>query len=286
MNDGIQFEEGEFGLKAIVKTAFSDIILESLVERRVSDLELNQAKGWRGPDLRFLEKLKGLRSLQLLDFRVKDISPIVRLVDLENLKLVGYFSSQIDFSRFSRLKSCVLEWWPNIRGLFECKGLRVLSVNRFSKNDMAPFAQLENLESLTLLNAPIDDIRAVSALKKLRKLRLGNLRRLKSLQGIESLNLLEELDIDTCKAISSLHEVEGLSQLRKLYINNGGNIASLKPLEKIPHLETVGFYEGTNIVDGDLSPLLKLHDLRRISFMNRKHYSHRREDFGLAYSRL
>ncbi len=43
-------------------------------------------------------------------------------------------------------------------------------------------------------------------------------------------------------------------------------------------LSEVVFYESTNIRDGDLSPLMK-HRLSSVSFQNRRHYSHRREQF-------
>jgi hypothetical protein len=67
-----------------------------------------------------------------------------------------------------------------------------------------------------------------------------------------------------------------LTALKKLHLNNGGAIASLKPLLNLDGLESVMFYESTNIVDGDLSPLLRQKNLARISFQNRRHYSHQR----------
>jgi hypothetical protein len=39
------------------------------------------------------------------------------------------------------------------------------------------------------------------------------------------------------------------------------------------------FYDSTNILDGDLAPVQRHNGLSRISFQNRKHYSHRREQF-------
>ncbi len=39
------------------------------------------------------------------------------------------------------------------------------------------------------------------------------------------------------------------------------------------------FYESTNIIDGDLKPITKLNKLNKVSFQNRKHYTHNREAF-------
>jgi hypothetical protein len=115
---------------------------------------------------------------------------------------------------------------------------------------------------------------------------LGLLRRLGSLAGVEGLANLEELNIDTCRAIRSIEEVSALSRLRRLHLSNDGEIESLKPLDTLNGLEAVTFVESTNIVDGDLSPLVRQKNLRRVSFRNRRHYSHRREDFGAAYSTI
>jgi len=94
-------------------------------------------------------------------------------------------------------------------------------------------------------------------LTKLRSLRLALLRRLASLAGVEGLANLEELDIHSCRAIRSIEEIGSLSRLKKLFLNNDGEIESLKPIDNLDGLETIGFYESTNILDGDLSPLLR-----------------------------
>jgi hypothetical protein len=93
-----------------------------------------------------------------------------------------------------------------------------------------------------------------------------------------------ELEVHTCRAIRRIDEIRSLSRLKKLHLNNDGEIESLKPIADLTKLESVLFYESTDIVDGDLSPLLRLKSLSRVSFRNRRHYSHRREDFGDLYS--
>src|SRR5207253_3095243 len=113
----------------------------------------------------------------------------------------------------------------------------------------------------------------------------ANLKRLASLAGIEELANLEDLEIHTCRAIRSIKEIGSLRRLKGLALNNDGDIESLKPLNNLSGLESVLFYESTNILDGDLSPVLRQKALARVSFQNRRHYSHRREDFGDAYTR-
>ncbi len=117
----------------------------------------------------------------------------------------------------------------------------------------------------------------------LKSLRLGCLRRLSSLTGLERLTALERLDVDTCRAFHSIEEIGSLLNLRELFLNNDGKIETLSPVAHLDRLEWVGFSESTDIVDGDLTPLVELKSLSRVGFMNRRHYSHRCEDFGAAF---
>jgi Leucine-rich repeat (LRR) protein len=158
-------------------------------------------------------------------------------------------------------------------------------VNRYKGREVSDFGRLVSLESLAILTAPIANLQGLSPLTRLRSLRLGNLRRLTSLGGIEHLANLEELEVHTCRKIRSIDEVGALSKLQRLYLNNDGDIESLKPLMNLTELGSVSFYESTNILDGDLSPLLLQKSLTNVAFQNRRHYSHRSDEIRASYSR-
>lgn len=279
MNGAVMLEPGTYGLRAVLKTSWSDQLAGFLIDSGTVELELNQAKGWKGNDLSFLSELPHLKSFEIFDFSIRNIAPIHSLHNLRRLGVTTYCRTELDFSAFPELESCGLEWRPRAVSLFDCVTLRRLFVNRYKGKDLAPFSQLVNLESLAILNALVESLCGLSALNRLRSLRLGGLKRLTSLAGIEALRNLEELEIHTCRAIGSIEEVGSLLRLRKLHLNNDGDVRSLKPLERLNDLESVLFYESTNVLDGDLSPLLRLPNLSRVSFQNRRHYSHRREEF-------
>jgi Leucine-rich repeat (LRR) protein len=284
MIEGIQLENGEYGRRAVITSAWSPKMVDFLRANQVLDLELNDGRGWQGGDLSFLEGLTQLQSFKIIDFKISSVEPVHFLRELRALEVMTYCKSEIRFSAFPRLEDCALEWRSKAASIFACATLRKLFVNRYNGKDVAPFAKLVNLESLAILNAPVENLHGLSSLKRLRSLRLGGLKRLTSLAGVEGLASLEELEIHTCCAIGSIKEVGSLSRLRKLHLNNDGDIESLKPLEKLSGLESVLFYESTNILDGDLSPLLRQEHLARVSFQNRRHYSNRREEFGVAYA--
>jgi hypothetical protein len=281
----VSLEDGKYGRRAVLNSHWSDELVGYLVSNEVVELELNQAKGWKGEELSFLTSLPNLKSFEIFDFNIRNIEPIHHLHKLRRLGVTTYCSTRIEFSAFPELESCALEWRAKAASLFECATLKELFINRYNGKDSAPFGKLANLESLAILNAPLENLHGLSTLTKLRSLRLANLKRLATLEGIEGLTNLEELEIHTCRAIGSIREVGSLLRLKKLNLNNDGDIESLKPLDHLNGLEAVVFYESTNIVDGDLSPLLRQRNLARVSFQNRRHYSHRREDFGAAYTR-
>lgn len=56
-------------------------------------------------------------------------------------------------------------------------------------------------------------------------------------------------------------------------------IASIRPLSRLRRLERLFLTESTNVLDGDLSPLLELTRLEHVAFVDRPHYSHRSADF-------
>ncbi len=279
MIDGITFEDGEYGRRAVITAAWSDDMINRLVDGAIAELELNNGKGWRGSNLDFLAKLPQLRSFTIIA-SISSVEPIHFLRELRVLNVITYCRSEIRFSTFPRLEECALEWRPKAKSLFDCKTLRKLFVDHFAGKNTSTFAKLVNLQSLAILNAPINDLRGLSGLRNLRNLRLAGLRCLASLAGVEALTNLEKLDVNTCRRIGSIEEIGSLRGLRKLYLNNDGEIESLKPLNGLTGLEWVSFYESTNILDGDLSPLLRQKNLSRVAFKNRRHYTHRREEFG------
>lgn len=284
MMNHITMEVGRYGPRAIVSGVTSDHVRKSLIAEGIAELELNDGRGWHGHSLEFLQDLPQLRSLTIIDLTIPSVEPIHCLSQLVELSVVTYCKSEIRFAAFPHLEACNLEWRPRALSLFKCTTVKKVTLNRYDGMNTEPFGRLCQLESLALLNAAIRDLHGLGPLAKLRALRLANVRRLPSLAGVEQLTMLEELDIHSCPRINSIEELRALQRLRVCQLNNCGSIASLRPLADLADLEFIAFYESTNILDGDLSPLLRHNNLSRISFQNRRHYSHRREDFGAAYS--
>lgn len=278
--NGVYFEESEFGTRAIIDSAWSSDVQDQIIARKPEELELNQGKGWRGENIKFIEDFTWLKSLIVMDFTLRDVTPIHKLTNLEKLDVSTYCKTEILFNVFQSLKTCLLEWRPKARSVFDCLTLEEFIINRYLGKNSEPFARLRNLETLGVLNSPMTEIHSFEKLRHLKSLRLGNLRLLQSLDGLEELSELKRLMIQTCRGIHSVRQLSQLKNLEEVFLLNGGEIETLKPLQGLPNLRTVVFYESTNIVDGDLSFLHSNEKITSVAFQNRKHYSHRMQDFG------
>jgi hypothetical protein len=214
MIDGIKIENGERGPRAVATSTWSEQMTDYLLENRIVDLELNHGKGWRGNDLSFLANLPQLQAFTIIDLSISSVDPIHFLPELRTLKVITYCRTEIRFSAFPGLEECALEWRPKARSLFDCATLRKLFVNRYKGKNVDLFAKLLNLESLAILNAPVENLSGISGLKKLRFLRLANLKRLMSLAGIiptgaKTLALLTQVKQDNRS--NHLRAIQGIS---------------------------------------------------------------------------
>ncbi|MCF3933420.1 hypothetical protein L1787_08360 [Acuticoccus sp. M5D2P5] len=281
----VRFEDGELGARAILAAAWSLEAHQEIMRVRPAELELNTAKGWRGCDINFLEKYDWIQSFAIIDLRIEDIRPIIHLKNLIDLKIITYCKTKLDFTKFPHLKRCSLEWRAGSQSLFDCVGLTNLFLNRYKGKSSSPFTNLESLESLAILNSSITELHGLSNLRHLLSLRLGNLTSLKALDGIENLTQLKHFEMEGCRAVRSLSPLSDLTSLIDLNVSDNGRLDSLSPLCGLPNLRTVLFFGSTNIVDGDLRGIFENRALSKVSFQNRRHYSHKREAFGHHFPR-
>ncbi|WP_262947519.1 hypothetical protein [Xenorhabdus indica] len=233
-----------------------------------------------GDELPSLEAFPDLLGVSVTELNIESVDSIHSLKKLRYLKIFTYCNTPIRFENFPDLEKCSIEWRKKSDSLFECRKLKDLFINKYPYDDLKPLQLLTKLEILGLLNSRLKSFEGMEYLKNIRRLRIANLRGLTSLDGIEHLSKLEQLDINTCRKITHINQLETLENLKEVFINNCNEIESLKPLRNLKKLEKVLFYESTNIVDGDLSPLLDRNPpLTAVAFMKRKHYSHSWDDF-------
>lgn len=278
--DDWTLEAGRYGPRLVLTTEWSEAASRAWKGCGARELELNYAKGWRRGDLSFLTDLPDLLSLSIIDWNLEDASVVNRLASLRHLQLFTCCGTEIRFDRLPRLESCVLEWRPKAKTLFGHIGIRKLYVDRLDAGgDLRPLAGMTALRSLELDGPRLNTLDGVGAVAGLERLEIGLARRLGDIEELGACAALTWLELASCRKISDVSSLSALRELRVLRLGDLGEIASIRPLSRLRKLEKLFLLESTNVLDGDLSPLLALPRLEHVSFVDRSHYSHRGTDF-------
>lgn len=270
---------GNWGPKATVTGEWSAAVEDCIRCQDIKELELNDAKGWCGTDVRFLERLPGLDALTVIDHSIKDVNAIHALGGLKYLDVNTYCKTPVDFGNFPLLDECALEWRPKSESLFAHRGVKKVFVNKSPLKDFRAMSMMISLESLSLASPKLETLQGIEALAGLTFLGLYVARRLTSVEGVQAVPNLVQLEVNDCPKVRDIAPLGALHQLRVLHLCNDGDIETIGPLRELKNLEQFLFYESTNVLDGDLSPLKSLPRLRHVTFMDRKHYTHRRTEF-------
>ena len=279
---GYKVINGGTGERLELRSSWDTKIAEVMRQRGIRELELNYAKGFAGRDVSFLREMTWLQGLVLTHRTLEDDSPVQELHGLRLLELNTYCQNPIEFAQFPELEECALEWRRGATSLFQCNSLQRLFVNAYSGKVADSFGKLRNLTELSIANGSLSDISGLEGCERLGFLGLYNLKRLTSLQGLSKLTGLQRVEINGCRNIGRIDELAGLERLRVLHLCDDGHIQSFKPIAGLVNLEEVLFYESTNVLDGDLGPVIRLPRLKKFAFAERVHYSRSRRDFEKA----
>lgn len=210
-----------------------------------------------------------------------DIKGLSFLGELEYLYLAARNKkAKLDFSVFKKLKKCYFEWLKGSDSIFDCLSLENLGLYGYNGKSFENISKLTNLKRLSIThNRTLTDLSGIGKLTQLEDLRLRGMTKLESVEEIAQLQSLKFLWISTCKKLQNIDFIAHLPNLIKVRLDNLGDIASLEPLLQCRKLEYLNFTDGTTIVDGDLSVLERMPSLKKIYFINRRHYSHKQEYF-------
>lgn len=273
-------EEGTYGPRFVATGSWSDAMLEAMLSGDVRELELNYAKGWVGSDIEFLRDLPFLEAVEVANWRINDIRPVNDLHKLRYLGISTYCKTELNFSNWPDLEECSLDAWrPKASSLFGHRGIKCLFINKWNHGkDLTGFSGMTQLESLRLYSPTrLETLCGIESLAGLKRLEIALATRLASLSGIEKLLHLKHLEVNTCRKIRDIAPIAAL-RLKEFFLLNCGDIDTIKLLAGQKDLEKFLFYQSTNVLDGDLSVLTTLPNLKDVAFQERRHYSHTRSE--------
>ncbi|MFD0763503.1 hypothetical protein ACFQZI_01470 [Mucilaginibacter lutimaris] len=138
------------------------------------------------------------------------------------------------------------------------------------------FNEIPEANDCRYLDITFSNIKDFSGIKRftdLKRLHVDYCLKLESDRGLADLkDTLEWLHIEQSKKLTSINEISVLSNLKVLSLNNCGPIESLNFIQLLPHLIDFRFV-GTNILSGDLTPLIEHPNLKSVGFLDKRHYN-------------
>lgn len=263
-------EQGLMRLKKSIKEAkeqglkrldLDDLSIESLPNEMSELTLLEELQVRRCYDLHNIDALKAcknLRTLDVSDTEVTDLSPIKDLVNLQDLNISKTKINSLEFIKNLknlRTLKCGKTNLTDLNGIEELQNLETLQVE---DTQIVSLALLENIVSLSTLSIANTQVHDLNPLRKLEKLWIFNAQNtpIKKLNPLENLLGLDDINISDTK-VKSLVGLENLKGLKYLYASNTA-IKNLKPLKGLTKLRDLNI-SGTNVED--LSPLKGLPDL-------------------------
>ena len=269
--------EETFGPKLTLRGAWTKELAILAVSRNVRHLDIQLLADPLEIGLGFLADIPRLKRLDVLDATVKNIAGIHLLSELRYIDMSDYSKEPIDFTKFPLLTVACMEYSRGRESVGKCPNLEVLRVQHFSEKNLAVLNDLNTIRELWFSQGSLGDISLIRKFSQVQSVSFMLLRNLRDLSPLSSLQSLEKLDLRYSKNFSNIEALAGMKSLKRLDIGNCGDIESLLPLESCTNLEAL-FFADTNILDGDMSILLRMPNLKTVVFLNKRHYSVRRED--------
>jgi len=142
-------------------------------------------------------------------------------------------------------------------------------------NSFESLSETDKLLFLELNWANIRNFADAKKFKSIKRLELHYCIKLENDYGLGQLSeSLEFLHINTSKKFKFSSELLQLKKLKVLCLNNCEAIENLDFLNNFPNLIDFRFVN-TNILDGNLKPILEHPTIRSVGFLNKRHYNYK-----------
>lgn len=159
----------------------------------------------------------------------------------------------------------------------DCRYMRIWH-HRSDTFDFENLPKAPELRELEIYYTNVKSIRGLGKYPYLNKIDLYYLRNLTTLDGIEEINpQIKVFSIKSAKKLTDAYRVSQLEHLEGLGLDDCADIENIDFISDLYDLKGITF-TGTNVVNGDLSPVADHFNLRRAGFNNKRHYSHSYED--------
>lgn len=148
----------------------------------------------------------------------------------------------------------------SLNDLAKCKNLKTVRIVLEYITDVSPLSGLNSLEYIDLRHNPLEDVSPLALNPALKNLSLFETH-VSDLSALSACKLLEIVDVGKTW-ITSFDALKGLTGVRELYMRETP-LQTLAGIESMSVLEVISL---SDVMDGDLSPLLTLPRLKEAVF--------------------
>lgn len=185
-----------------------------------------------------------LRDLRFHAFVIQSIAPLAHFATLERLRIDGATKESIaPLASLSALRFLAVEGWKGMRELGRLEGLEHLELNEVSVSSLSGFRGWRNVRKLWLSG-----------------------RRLRSLEGIETMRSLEDLGL-AVTGVSDLRPLAAAQELRRLVLVHPDRVTDFAAIGALRRLRSLEIrFGGTRTMKlSDISFLRGLDELRELA---------------------
>lgn len=238
-------------------------VAETLRHYRLHDCNGVNFLSWHeltSDEIAQLSMFEGLRSINIqcdIKFSLEGLEGVQALENLSFAKTKG----SLDVAKMPGLKRLALDWHPGVvvnTNLSSITSLRVFKY-RHQSGDLSYFPVFPKLEDLMLIDATLESIKGMSRNGSVKKLSLYNCKKLHDLSLI-GLPDLQSLLLEGCSNLNDLAALGSCEGLKEVFLHDCSQVDSIQFAKKLFSLKSFRFI-GTVISDGDISPLLGVHDV-------------------------
>lgn len=237
-------------------------------------------------DIHFIKKCPTLKYLNIIPADTTangfDFSPLYEMSEVKSLSCQtiygdkNQYSTSIDYSKIKGILNLGIYGKGHLN-YNKIATLECLFASGFvsSKRDITDLFCSHCLKKLTLIQCGINSLNGIESSKDITHISLWHNRSLNNIADIKKVaGTLKSLSIEACAKIVDFSCLEELVNLEYLQLMGSNTLQNLNFLRKIKKLKV--FIFDMNVLDGDLSPCLKLQYV--YCGRSRKHYNMKDKD--------
>ena len=254
-----------------------ELSIEFVKKQGYKSLIINPFYGFLADDLTCIIPLKDQVEELIVGSDKISYKGLLEFSKLKTLGIPDNGKDVVELSSFPNLEVLTCTYSNRLLGLETCQKLSGLTLTSFKSKtkNFLDFPDLGSLSELKLYKTDISSLQGIEKQDNLMCLEIYSAPKLEFINALSKLKSINDFRVEKCKNIKDYETLAELPNLKKIILCESGEIRSLEFLKLLKSLEFISFW-GTNVLDGNLT---YCEGITYVGFDNKKHYSHKAEQF-------